>query len=75
MARAYPQTVTVHIEAPEDVRVIVDRCLAMRAAILRALRGCGYCYRGECRAEAHVWLREAAGITDAEIRARTEEGD
>jgi len=75
MARAYPQTVTVHIDAPEDVRAIVARNITMRAAILRALRGCGYCYRGECRAEAHVWLREAAGITDAEIRARTEEGD
>lgn len=36
---------------------------AMRAAIDRALRGCPLCLIGQCRADAHAWLRVASGWT------------
>jgi len=70
MAQVGFAEVTINIDAPEDVRLILAQALAMRAAIVRTLRACPSCSRGECRAGAHTALREAANVTAAEIRAR-----
>lgn len=42
---------------PESPLIVA--AATMQAAIIRALAGCPFCQMGQCRADAHQWLRDA----------------
>jgi hypothetical protein len=50
----------------DRVAALGERVAALEAAITRALAGCPFCRAGNCRAEAHEWLRAALHPPPAE---------
>ena len=43
----------------DNIEALTRERDVLRAAIIRALDACPFCRQGECRAEAHRWLRDA----------------